>query len=92
MEATLSFFPIDPACLILAILGVSLVEYLFSHWTEQPARIHCQSIDLPAPIAMHQLRSEDETPLATHCGLKHLRLRNIEQHFSGVKRRLDEHF
>ncbi|XP_016972813.1 uncharacterized protein LOC108040084 [Drosophila rhopaloa] len=91
MDGPLSFFQADPACLILIVLGLSLVEYILNNWSDANKDV----ADYPQEFTVSTRKSkrcESETPLARNCGLRHLQLRHRAKLLPGVKRRLDLQF
>ncbi|XP_017111578.1 uncharacterized protein LOC108135390 [Drosophila elegans] len=92
MEGPLSLFlQVDPACLILIVLGFSLVEYMFNNSTV-PKEDFAGNPQSYKVVIRKSKRCESETPLARNCGLRHLQLRHRAKMLSGVKRRLDQQF
>ncbi|KAH8386275.1 hypothetical protein KR200_003462 [Drosophila serrata] len=95
MEGPLSFMQFNPACLVLLVLGISLLDYMVNTWSAEQKDARTCITFTSAFARRHKMsrnRSEDETPLARCCGLSHLRLRNRVKALAGVKRRLDQEF
>ncbi|XP_052841229.1 uncharacterized protein LOC128255594 [Drosophila gunungcola] len=93
MEGPLSLFlQVDPACLILIVLGLSLVEYMFNNSSVPKQDFAGNPRSYKVVVIRKSIRCESETPLARYCGLRHLQLRHRAKMLSGVKRRLDQQF
>ncbi|XP_017077849.2 uncharacterized protein LOC108112492 [Drosophila eugracilis] len=90
MEGALSFIEVDPACLILIVLGISLLDFIVNNCLK-PTKDDCNQFSCTATTKNHN-ECESETPLARHFGLRPLQLRQRVKLLSSVKRRLDEQF
>ncbi|KAH8291129.1 hypothetical protein KR054_008887 [Drosophila jambulina] len=95
-EGPLSFMQFNPACLVLLVLGISLLDYMVNTLSAEQKVTRTTSIYSASAFARHQRiyrnRSDDETPLARYCGLRHLQLRHRVKVLAGVKRRIDQEF
>ncbi|KAH8254718.1 hypothetical protein KR032_011858 [Drosophila birchii] len=94
MEGPLSFMQFNPACLVLLVLGITLLDYMVNAWPAEQ-KMATTSIKPTASTFARRprfYRSDDETPLARCCGLRHLQQRHRFKVLAGIKRRLDQEF
>ncbi|XP_043645447.1 uncharacterized protein LOC122614842 [Drosophila teissieri] len=86
MEGPLSFLKVDPACLILIVLGISLVDFVVNNWSSPKEDKSCRPSST-ALSAKKNKKCENETPLVRNLGLRHR-----AKLLASVKRRLDHQF
>ncbi|KAH8252301.1 hypothetical protein KR038_004428 [Drosophila bunnanda] len=94
-EGALSFLQFNPACLLLLVLGISLLDYMVNACSTDQKEARTCTTSASAFARRHKMcrkRCEDETPLTRCCGLRHLQLRHRVKVLAGVKRRLDQEF
>ncbi|KQS63029.1 uncharacterized protein LOC26526405 [Drosophila erecta] len=86
MEGPLSFLQVDPACLFLLVLGISLVDFIINKWSCPKGGLSCRPSRSALP-AKKNTNCENETPLVRNRGLRHR-----AKLLASVKRRLDYQF
>ncbi|KAH8348461.1 hypothetical protein KR084_007654 [Drosophila pseudotakahashii] len=79
MESPQSVLQANPACLILIVLGILLVDFIFKNCFVAK--------DVSANYITHKKRCDGETPLVRNGGLSHR-----AKLLASVKRRLDQQF
>ncbi|KAH8290643.1 hypothetical protein KR054_004751 [Drosophila jambulina] len=92
-EGPLSFVHFTPACLLILVLGISLLDFMVNNWSAERNVARTSKASASAFPRRHRIyrnRSDDETPPARSCGLRHLQLRHRVKVLA--KRRLDQEF
>ncbi|XP_026842499.1 uncharacterized protein LOC113565208 [Drosophila persimilis] len=98
MDSSLSYLPVNPASLVLIVLGISLLDYMFNCWSELNrntaiGKNYKTSVNrCLASSSLFDRTWDAETPNGRICGLRHLQLRHRVKLMAGVKRRLDQDF
>ncbi|XP_034141208.1 uncharacterized protein LOC117591921 [Drosophila guanche] len=103
MDSSSSYLPVNPACLVLFVLVISMLDYIVHCWFEVNGNTAAiapiatsgnkNSVNrCLASSALFDRTCGDETPIARNCGLRHLQLRHRVKLMAGVKRRLDQDF
>nr|NP_001261150.1 uncharacterized protein Dmel_CG43659 [Drosophila melanogaster]AGB93681.1 uncharacterized protein Dmel_CG43659 [Drosophila melanogaster] len=86
MEGPLSFLQVNPACLVLLVLGISLVDFMVNNWScpKGDSSLHPSTSTVSAK---KNKKCGNETPLVRNYGLRHR-----AKLLASVKRRLDHQF
>ncbi|XP_016928487.2 uncharacterized protein [Drosophila suzukii] len=82
MEGPLSFIQLNPACLILIVLGFLFVDFLVDKWFGPK-----EDFDNYRCYISFNRKYENETPLVRNCGFSYR-----AKLLASVKRRLDQQF